>query len=87
MTIEDSGVFFRRVEMGRINDPRKHLFVICRLYPAFFDFTHSDLIQNIFILKRDFLYFFALRVDTINFIGLRQRVTHGDQTVVVNGSQ
>ena len=53
----------------------------------FFDFTHSDLIQNIFILERDFLYFFALRVNTINFIGLRQRVAHGDQTVVVYGSQ
>ena len=81
------GVFFCRVEVGRIDNPGEHLLVVGRLDPALLYLTHGELVEYLLVFERELFHLFALGVDAVNLVGLRHGVTHGDEAVLAHGSQ
>ena len=52
LAVEQSGIFLRRVEVGRIYHPSQHILFVGSLYPTWFDVGYLQLVEDMFVFER-----------------------------------
>ena len=75
--VEQRRVFLRRIEIGRQDYPRQHLFAVGGFHPAFLDFAKADLVEDRLVDERELRDGSVFQVDFIEFRGRRDRADIG----------
>ena len=86
-TEEKGRILLIRIEIGRINYPRKHIFSIHCLCPAWLNLTQVQLTENMVVFFSDTHHFcFFLQTYGKEFIGCAQRMALGKQLLIIQNS-
>ncbi len=82
LTIEQRGVFLRRVEVGRIHHPGEHLLPVGGLDASLFHVAHAELGKNLLVFERELGSTAGSEVYRIDLGRLREGLAGGDQVAV-----
>ena len=83
--VEQSRIFLAWVEVRRIDNPGQHLLAVAGPHPAFLHLAHRQLVQDMFVLKRNLFGHQLIRrqVQQIQVVRLAHRVTFAQNQVAL----